>query len=155
MRKVLMFLSPADKALQSRTCNVTNAFSLVDTTIDSLKVMRRDIDGIFEQISAAVKDALEENEEPTESPNKRQRNLSSTLNESIVYSTVGQADASSTATTNQQSRRVLLIEILDNTIGEMKDLVKEIFRCCRLYRIVTCKRKFYVIRRFEVICWLN
>ena len=63
--------------------------------------MRRDIDETFEQISAAVEDALEENEESTESPNKRQRNLPSTFNDSIVYSIVGHADASSTATTNQ------------------------------------------------------
>ena len=37
--------------------------------------MRRDIDRTFEQISMAVEDALEENEESTESPNNRQRNL--------------------------------------------------------------------------------
>ena len=36
MRKVLMILSHADKALQSRARDVTNAFSLVETTIDSL-----------------------------------------------------------------------------------------------------------------------
>ena len=86
--------------------------------------MRRDIDGTFEQISAAVKDALEDNKESTESPNKRQRNLPSTLNESTVYSTVGHADASSTATTNQKSPRVLLIEMLDNAIGEMKEKIR-------------------------------
>ena len=106
--------------------------------------MRRDIDGTFEQISTAVKDALEENEKSTESPNKRQRNLPSTLNESIVYSTVGHADAS-TATTNQQSLRVLLIEILDNTIGEIKERfrVKKIIRCCRLYHICHLQRKIF------------
>ena len=116
-----MLLFHADKTLQSRNCDVTNAFSLVETMIDSLKVMRRNIDGTFEQISAAVKDALVENEESTESPNKRQRNLPLTLNESIVYSTVGHADASSTATTNQQSLRILLIEILEYAMGEMKE----------------------------------
>ena len=125
MRKVLTLLFYADKALQSRTCDETNTFSLVETTIDLLKGMRRDIDGTFEQISAAVEDALEENEESTESPNKRQRNLPSIFNDSIVCSTVGHADASSTATTNQQSLRVLLIEILDNIIGEMKERFSE------------------------------
>ena len=125
IRKVLMLLSHADKALQRHTCDVTNAFSLVETTIDLLKGMRSDIDGTFELISAAVEDALEENEESTESPNKRQRNLPSTFNDSIVYSTVLHTDASSTATTNQQSVRVLLIEILDNTIGEMKERFSE------------------------------
>ena len=120
-----MLLSRGDKALQSRPCDVTNSFSLVEITIDLLKGMRRDINGTFEQISTAVEDALEKNEESTESSNKRQRNLPSTLNDIIVYSTVGHADASSTATTNQQSLCVLLIEILDNTIGEMKERFSE------------------------------
>ena len=66
MGKVLMLLFRADKALQSRTCDVTNAFSLVETTIYLLKGMRRDIDGTFKQISAAVENALEENEESNE-----------------------------------------------------------------------------------------
>ena len=125
MVQVPMLLSRADKALQSRTCDVTNAFWLVETTIDLPKGMHRDIDGTFEQISAPVEDALEENEQSTESPNKRQRNFPSTLNNSVVYSTVGHADASSTATTNQQSLRLLLIEILDNTIVDMKERFSE------------------------------
>ena len=82
--------------------------------------MRRDNDETFEQIFAAAEDALEGDEQTTESPYKRQRNLPSIFIDSIVYSTVRHADALSIATTTQQSLRVLLIKILHNTIVEIK-----------------------------------
>ena len=110
---ILLKLSPVDKLLQDRTCDITTGLELINKSLESIKDMRSNIDETYLTLSSN----LEKHQSLRQQKIRRPRQLPSRLHDQIIMSTLGH---NSEDLSEPDCHRRILIEVLESCIGELE-----------------------------------
>ena len=93
-KTLLGLLAPVDKLLQSRECNITKSFSLIESAKESVQKCRNDNDFLnhIESATSLINDYIPNLRNVPSLP-KRRKTTNAKLNNSVVLSTTGQSQS--------------------------------------------------------------
>ena len=106
IQKLLTLISPGDKYLQSRDCDVEQGMRLISAIRQEIQGIRFDADNQF----LVMDELVRKNYDLSPEDSKRRRKLPNALKDSVVLSSVG---------SNGENNKQIFIEILDNCLGEL------------------------------------